>query len=189
MARNAGRPGREPPSVADGSGSGEPAGKPPGGEPPSVGSGSGEPPAGKAPDGKAPGKAPDGKAPGKAPDGKAAAAADDKKALANEALTESAVERALRLADLSLAQRRTTAAYLVRAKALQRLNRVDEALAALDLAEQLTPRDASVFELRGRILWAVRRRVEARKEYERFLKLEPTGPRAQQVQKQLAEPN
>jgi Flp pilus assembly protein TadD len=78
--------------------------------------------------------------------------------------------------------------FLVRARALQRLERVDEALAALDSAERLAPKYPSVFELRGRILWAVRRRDEARQQFEQFLQLEPTGARAAQIRKLIEEP-
>jgi tetratricopeptide (TPR) repeat protein len=109
-------------------------------------------------------------------------------AQANDAIAEGAFERALRAADASLAIKKATRAYLVRAKALQRLDRVDDALAALNAAEQRSPRDANVYELRGRILWAVRRKDEARRQFELFLEREPEGPRAAQIRKLLAEP-
>jgi DNA-binding response OmpR family regulator len=106
----------------------------------------------------------------------------------DEALAEGAFQRALETADASIALRKTARAYLARARALQRLDRVDEALAAIDAAQKIAPRYASVFELRGRILWAVRRREEARQQFELFLELEPEGQRAQQLKKLLAEP-
>jgi hypothetical protein len=123
-----------------------------------------------------------------------AAPADDKSAQAkallekaNDAISEGAFERALRAADASLALRKTPRAHLARARALQRLDRVDEALAAINAAEQLGPKFASVFELRGRILWAIRRKDEARHQFSLFLQLEPDGARAAQVRKLLAE--
>ena len=81
---------------------------------------------------------------------------------ANDAIQEGAFDRALSAADSSLALRKTPRAYLARAKALQRLDRIDDALAAIAAAEQMAPKYASVFELRGRILWAARRKDEAR---------------------------
>jgi tetratricopeptide (TPR) repeat protein len=126
--------------------------------------------------------------PGPSPEEEKSAQAKSLLDRATEAISEGAFDRALRSADQSLALRKTWRAYLTRAKALQRLERVDEALAAIDAAEKLAPRNANVFELRGRILWAVRRKDEARRQFERFLQLEPTGGRAQQIQKLLAEP-
>jgi tetratricopeptide (TPR) repeat protein len=127
--------------------------------------------------------------------GSAAAPAEDKAAQAkkllaqaNEAISEGEFERALRAADGSLALRKTPRAYLARARALQRLDRVDDALAAVAAAERLAPKYATVYELRGRILWAVRRKDEAREQFARFLELEPEGARAQQIRKLLGEP-
>jgi tetratricopeptide (TPR) repeat protein len=107
---------------------------------------------------------------------------------ANDAIAEGAFDRALRAADSSIAIKKSPRAYLARAKALQRIDRVDEALGAIDAAEKLAPKYASVFELRGHILWAVRRRDEARVQFQKFLELESTGPRADKIQKLLAEP-
>lgn len=107
---------------------------------------------------------------------------------ANDAIQEGQHERALRAADASLALRRTARGNLARAKALQRLGRVEDALAAVTAAERIAPKYATVYELRGRILWATRRRDEARVAFERFLELEPTGQRAAQIQKFLGEP-
>jgi CheY-like chemotaxis protein len=107
---------------------------------------------------------------------------------ATDAINEGAFDRALRAADGALALRKTARAHLVRARALQRLDRVQEALAACKAAELLAPQYASVYELRGRILWAARRKEEARQQFELFLELEPEGPRAAQVLRLLAEP-
>jgi tetratricopeptide (TPR) repeat protein len=107
---------------------------------------------------------------------------------ANDAIQEGDFERALRAADASLAVKKLPKAYLARAKALQRLDRIDEALAAIAAAEKLAPRSPNVFELRGRILWAARRKEEARQQFELFLEVEPDGPRAAQIKRFLEEP-
>jgi tetratricopeptide (TPR) repeat protein len=107
---------------------------------------------------------------------------------ADDAIQEAAFEKALRAAEASIALKRQPKAYVTKAKALQRMNRIDEALAALASAEAMAPKYASVFEARGRILWALQRKEEARVQFELFLELEPTGPRATQIQKFLDEP-
>ncbi|MBA3459512.1 MAG: DUF4388 domain-containing protein [Deltaproteobacteria bacterium] len=106
---------------------------------------------------------------------------------AHEANQEGDFAKALALADSSLKLRRTARAHLVRAQALQRLGRLDDALEAVDAAEELAPDFASVFEMRGSILWAAGRRPAARRVYERFLELEPDSARATQVRKRIAE--
>jgi Flp pilus assembly protein TadD len=107
---------------------------------------------------------------------------------ANDALQEGDFEKALELAEQSLKLRKTARTYLVRAQALQRLDRVEEALASVDAAQTAAPRYASVYELRGRILWAARRKEEARSAYMKFLELEPNTPRAAQVRALLDTP-
>ena len=106
---------------------------------------------------------------------------------AHEANQEGAFEKALALANSSLKLRHTARAYIVRAQALQRLNRVDDALASIDSAEELSPAYASVFEARGSILWAAGEMRRARAAYERFLELEPESARAAQIRKKLEE--
>ena len=108
---------------------------------------------------------------------------------AHEAIQEGDFEQALALANSSLKLRRTARAYIVRAQALQRLDRIDDALASIDSAEELAPSYASVFEARGSILWAAGRWDQARVAYERFLELEPDSARAIQIQRRLAEPH
>jgi tetratricopeptide (TPR) repeat protein len=100
---------------------------------------------------------------------------------ANNALQEGDFEKALELAEKSLKLRKTARTYLVRAQALQRLDRIEDALASIEAAQAASPTYASVYELRGRILWAARRKDEAREAYNKFLELEPNTPRAAQV--------
>ena len=105
-----------------------------------------------------------------------------------DALEEGDFARAFQLADASLKLRRTARTYLLRAQALQRLDRVDDALASVDAATQLAPGYGTVWELRGRILWAAQRHDEARTAFEKFLELEPAGARAAVVRRLLNEP-
>jgi CheY-like chemotaxis protein len=107
---------------------------------------------------------------------------------AEDALAAGAVARALELVDGSLRLRKTVRTYLLRAQAMQRLERVEEALAAVDAAAQLAPEHSAVWWRRGWILWAARRYDEARPAFERFLQLEPDGPKAASVRRLLNEP-
>ncbi len=107
---------------------------------------------------------------------------------AQNANQEGDFAKALALASSSLKLRRTARAYIVRAQALQRLARIEDALASLDSAEELAPDYASVFEARGSILWAAGETRRARAAYERFLELEPSSARGTQIRKRLAEP-
>ena len=108
---------------------------------------------------------------------------------AYEANQQGDYKKALVLADESIKLRRTARAFIVRGQALQRLERIDEALDSIDAAEELAPDYASVFEARGSILWAAGRKAAARRVYERFLELEPSSARANQVRKKIAEPD
>jgi hypothetical protein len=107
---------------------------------------------------------------------------------AHDALDEGDFARAFQLSDASLKLRRTARTYLLRAQAQQRLDRVEDALASVDAAAQLAPGYGTAWELRGRILWAARRHDEARAAFEKFLELEPNGPRAAAVRRLLDEP-
>jgi CheY-like chemotaxis protein len=107
---------------------------------------------------------------------------------AGDAIKESDFTKALALADASLKLRRTARTYLLRAQALQRLDRVEEALASIDAAESITKDYPTVYELRARILRAARRKDEAREAMEQYLKLVPTGPTAAQFERWLNEP-
>ncbi|MDQ3367134.1 MAG: DUF4388 domain-containing protein [Myxococcota bacterium] len=106
---------------------------------------------------------------------------------ATNALKEGNFEAALAHIDASIKLRRTARAYMVRAQALQRLDRIDAALEAVDLAAEVSPTYAPVFDLRGRILWAVGRKDEARFAFEQFLALDATSARADAVRALLRE--
>ncbi len=104
---------------------------------------------------------------------------------AEAALAESDPEKALALADASNRIRRTARAFLARAQALQRLDRIAEAVAATRAAEEQAPDFASIYDLRGNILWSAGRRDEAKTAYARFLALEPAGEKADRVRRRL----
>jgi tetratricopeptide (TPR) repeat protein len=107
---------------------------------------------------------------------------------ASNALDEGDFARAFELTVASLKLRKTARAYILRARAEQRLDRVDDALASLDMATEIAPTAGAVWEQRGRILWAARRRDEARTAFSRFLELDPKSPRAAEVLRLLNEP-
>jgi hypothetical protein len=133
--------------------------------------------------------APDARAAGRGDRG-AAKVADAKELYdrSHEALQEGDFARSLELAESSIRLRRTARTYLLRAQAQQRLDRVEDALASVDAAERLAPGYGTVWELRGRILWAARRRDEARAAFEKFLEIDPDSPRAAAVRRLLNEP-
>jgi len=107
---------------------------------------------------------------------------------AHDANQEGDFAKALELADASLALRHTARGYLVRAQALQRLGRVDEALRSVDSAEALAPTYATVYEVRGNILWSARRWDDAHDAYNKFLEFEQDSDRADQIRRRLEEP-
>ncbi|MGE0550641.1 MAG: DUF4388 domain-containing protein [Kofleriaceae bacterium] len=109
-------------------------------------------------------------------------------AQANDAIQEGDFANALKLADSAIKLKPSVQAHLVRAQALLRLERVDDALEAVDDAEHLSPNSAAVWEVRGSILWASSRYDEARDAYDKFLQLDPDSPRAEQVRRRLATP-
>ncbi|MEO8704790.1 MAG: DUF4388 domain-containing protein [Kofleriaceae bacterium] len=107
---------------------------------------------------------------------------------ASDALADSDYNKALKLADQSLKLRRTARTYVLKARALQRLDRVDESLKALVEAEVAFPSFASAIEWRARILWAAGRKDEAREQMHRYLELAPTGETAKQFERWLGDP-
>jgi len=107
---------------------------------------------------------------------------------AHEANQEGDFTKALELADASLALHHTARGYLVRAQALQRLGRVDDALRSVDSAQALAPTYATVHEVRGNILWSARRWDAAHDAYNKFLELEQDSDRAEQIRRRLEEP-
>ncbi len=104
------------------------------------------------------------------------------------ALEEGDPDRALELADASLKLRRTAHAYLVRARALQRNGRVDDAIAAAISARELAPNYYLTHHELGMILLAARRSAEARPELEEYLRLAPNDKDAATVRQLLAAP-
>ena len=104
---------------------------------------------------------------------------------AYEAIQEGDFAKALELADASLKLRRTARANIVRAQALQRLGRVDDAIAAMETAIKLAPKYASNYEVLGSILWAAQRYDEATKYYVHYLENWPEGEKSLMIQKRL----
>jgi len=88
------------------------------------------------------------------------------------ALEESNFDKALELVEKSLAFRHTARSYLLRARALERLGRIDQALASLDSAEKTYPIPA-IYELRARILKAAGRNTQAREAIMKYLDMVP----------------
>lgn len=107
---------------------------------------------------------------------------------ASNALDESDFARAFQLAAASIKLRKTARGYMLRARAEQRMGRVDDALSSLDAATELAPGSGAVWEQRGRILWAARRRDEARAAFARFLELSPRSASAPEILRLLNEP-
>jgi len=106
---------------------------------------------------------------------------------ATVALQEGNFPTALEYIDASLKLRKTARSYLIRAQALQRLERIDEALAATDAAAELSPRYAPIFDWRGRILWGANRKDAAKFAFQQFLELEPSSARADAVRDLIGE--
>jgi DNA-binding response OmpR family regulator len=106
---------------------------------------------------------------------------------AQAALAAGKFEEAIAQADASLKFRKAVRAHLVRAQAFQKLEKVNEALDAVDMAVELDATYAGAFELRGRILWAAGRKDEARFAFEQFLALEADGPKAEAIRDLLRE--
>jgi CheY-like chemotaxis protein len=108
---------------------------------------------------------------------------------AHDANQEGDFTKALELADASLALRATARGHIVRAQALQRLGRVEDALRSLVSAQKLAPRYATVYEVRGNILWAARRWDDAHDAYNQFLEIEQDSERADLIRSRLEEPH
>jgi hypothetical protein len=106
---------------------------------------------------------------------------------AHEALEDGDPALALDLLEQSLKLRKTARSYLERARALQRLNRVDEAVAAVDEAIKLNSTYAPAYEQKGMILWSAQRYQEARPALQKYLELEPDGRKAPLIRSMLDE--
>jgi hypothetical protein len=107
---------------------------------------------------------------------------------ASSAIDEGDFPRGLQLASASIKLHKTAKGYMLRARAEQRLGRVDDALKSLDAAAETSPSYGAVWEQRGRILWAARRRDEARAAFSRFLELSPRASSAPEIERLLNEP-
>ncbi|HEX3483262.1 MAG TPA: DUF4388 domain-containing protein [Kofleriaceae bacterium] len=107
---------------------------------------------------------------------------------ASNAIDEGAFTRGFQLAASSIKLHKTAKGYMLRARAEQRLGRVDDALLSLDAAAEIAPSYGAIWEQRGRILWAARRRDEARAAFSRFLELSPKAASAPEIERLLNEP-
>jgi DNA-binding response OmpR family regulator len=106
----------------------------------------------------------------------------------HEALEDGDPETALALLDQSLALRKTARTYLERARALQRMNRIDEAVASIDSAIKMNISYAPAYEQKGMLLWSAQRYAEARPVLQKYLELEPDGRKAPMIRSMLDEP-
>jgi len=106
-------------------------------------------------------------------------------AAARNALDDGDYDRALALADESLAIKRSARGYVLRADALRRLGRIDAAVVAAEAAIKTSGNFAPAWEMKGKILWSARRYDEARPAYEKYLTLQPTGEIADTVRSLL----
>jgi CheY-like chemotaxis protein len=100
---------------------------------------------------------------------------------AKAALDEGDAETALRFALESIAEKPTASAYVVKADALRRQSKTDDALAAVNVAIRMGSDYAAAWEMKGRILWNAKRSTEALEAFATYLKLEPKGARADGV--------
>ncbi|HEY5951724.1 MAG TPA: DUF4388 domain-containing protein [Kofleriaceae bacterium] len=107
---------------------------------------------------------------------------------AHEALEDGDAETALDLLEQSIKLRKTARSYLERARALQRLQRIDEAVAAVDEAIKMNGTYAPAYEQKGMILWSAQRYSDARPALEKYLELEPQGRSAAKIRAMLDEP-
>ena len=106
----------------------------------------------------------------------------DKKKLASEltqqaqsALDDGDPDKALALTDEALKLRRTQSTLLVRARSLQRLDRIDEALREVDEAIDIDGKYPPAWETRALILWGVHRFDEARVAMQKYVDIDPQG--------------
>jgi tetratricopeptide (TPR) repeat protein len=107
---------------------------------------------------------------------------------AHEALEDGDPELALELLDQSIRLRKTARSYLERARALQRLGKVDDAVTAVDEAIKMNSSYAPAYEQKGMILWSAQRYGDARPALEKYLALDPQGRSAAKIRAMLDEP-
>jgi uncharacterized protein with PIN domain len=105
---------------------------------------------------------------------------------AHAALEDGDAATAVTLLDQSLALKKSARTYMEKARALQRLQKIDEAVAAADDAIKARGGAAAV-EQKGMILWAAQRYPEARTVFEQYLEQYPTGKKVDQIRALLEE--
>jgi hypothetical protein len=103
------------------------------------------------------------------------------------ALEDGDPETALDLLDQSLAMKRSQRTYLEKARALQRMSKIDEAIEAIDSAMNMGKSYAPAWEQKGMLLWSAQRYNEARPVLEHYLELDPTGKKADTIRSMLEE--
>jgi hypothetical protein len=121
-----------------------------------------------------------------------ASPADEKKALAKKLLREARnlvsdgnYAAGLAKADESIEAKPSAEAYVVKADALRKMNKVDDAVAAIDKAIGMRARYADAWKMKGNILWGAGRRDEARPALEKYLELRPDGEDAESIRARL----
>ena len=107
---------------------------------------------------------------------------------AKAALDRDRPQEAVDLADRSLHLHRTTNTFIVRARALQRLERFAEAASSLASATELTPKSAHAWEASGHLLWTMKRYDDARAAMQHYLDLAPNGESAAVFRRRMTEP-
>lgn len=103
------------------------------------------------------------------------------------ALEDGDPQAALELLDKSLAVKKSQRTYLEKARALQRMSQIDDAIAAIDQAIKMGQGYAPAWEQKGMLLWSAQRYGEARPVLEHYLELDPTGKKADTIRSMLEE--
>ncbi|MGE5180669.1 MAG: tetratricopeptide repeat protein, partial [Acidobacteriota bacterium] len=106
-------------------------------------------------------------------------AAAELSAKAHAALEDGDPDKALEYADESLKLRRTDKTLIERARALQRLDRIDEAIKSVDEATEIDPKAPAAWEARALILWGAHRYDDAKQAMQKYLELDPEGRSAE----------
>ncbi|HEY0250108.1 MAG TPA: tetratricopeptide repeat protein, partial [Kofleriaceae bacterium] len=109
------------------------------------------------------------------------------RALAQAALDEGDPDKALDYADQSLVLRHTAQAYLVRANALTRLSRNDDALSALENAAEIVPNSPTVLYRKGMLLRSMKRFDEMKAAFQKFLAVAPDDAHAAEVRELVSQ--
>jgi CheY-like chemotaxis protein len=107
--------------------------------------------------------------------------------LAHKALADGDAARALELLDQSLALRKTARTYLERARVLEKLERLPEALDSIDKAMEVVKDYPPAWAMRGKMLHAAHDDQQAFPALRRYLELDPNGREAPEIRKILGE--